>query len=807
VTTWSVTEYLNSVGYTPSTHSSWSQYTVVLVAGDTLNARTIYNGGSSSATSINYIPSPNGSSTVNNPNPTTSQTGLDKTWSSSSFSNTNHHTRWYWFTAGVVAQKSIRILTIPSTMGWSGVQANIEQGFTGSAILTIPSSFEPFIKGTATDSGDPQLSSNGTKQERFHWRITSSSSSHSAVSVFPTNSGYFAGPSSGDSITISPRNANQGIATGTAATPPGTYYLKLYHYSPTGTSAGANTLIDTVSFNVTAAAALDTNISIPTTAFSITDSATSVSGVTMTSGATNTIYYLLNVSNFANGSNIDLLRTGNDSRYIARTFASTTGTRTFVTSQALGTISPGSSNLPSVGSFKTYYAYASNGSGTNSTRLTSGSTQVTVGRPDTTISLSPSATSISAASTSDVTVNVTGDTSGTQYRLYSNNIGSYGRWVSSYTGGQSNTTDFTISYDEAADGSAGTGTTELPSAGNTFTYYSQARATGHSAPYINTGNSFTVSRSAAASYSVSSPSSVNEGTTLTFSITTSNISNGTTVPWALTGLGTADYSTSASSPATIQNNSATVSFSILADGVADGNKTATLTLGSTDSAGSSTGGASSSTTVVDTSNPGGGGGSGSGTGGGSAGTYGLKIQNINGSTTIIDDTSRLTNFLSEDSINTNSQSSKDMFMTFDCSDKTETGFLVTWSGALYASPSITRYGATSLTITATTAGTNKVTLTGSTSVLTNGMPVYIASDVGGLYASTLYYVKNKNTNGTSIELSLTNGGNTVALSTTVLTTNPMTQVAMLRAGIKVEKSGSDNSSTTAGVADIELVRY
>jgi hypothetical protein len=35
----------------------------------------------------------------------------------------------------------------------------------------------------------------------------------------------------------------------------------------------------------------------------------------------------------------------------------------------------------------------------------------------------------------------------------------------------------------------------------------------------------------------------------------------------------------------------------------------------------------------------------------------------------------------------------------------------------------------------------------------------------------------------------------------------MTQVAMLRAGIKVEKSGSDNSSTTAGVADIELVRY
>ena len=148
-----------------------------------------------------------------------------------------------------------------------------------------------------------------------------------------------------------------------------------------------------------------------------------------------------------------------------------------------------------------------------------------------------------------------------------------------------------------------------------------------------------------------------------------------------------------------------------------------------------------------------------------------------------------------------------MFMTFDCSDKTETGFLVTWSGAIYSTPSITRYGATSLTITATTAGTNKVTLTGSTSEVYNGMPVYIASNVGGLYASTLYYVKNKNSSGTSIELSLTNGGSTVALSTTVLTTNPMTQVAMLRAGIKVTKNGNDTSSTQSGVANIELVRY
>lgn len=356
----------------------------------------------------------------------------------------------------------------------------------------------------------------------------------------------------------------------------------------------------------------------------------------------------------------------------------------------------------------------------------------------------------------------------------------------------------------------------LPTSGNTRRYYLHAKNfltngnTGQHTAWVYTGNYVDVTRAAAASYSVSGPSSgsVNEGATLTFTITTSNITNGTTVPWTLGGtLQSGEYTTSASSPATIQNNSATIDFNITADNVADGNKTATLTLGSTDSAGNSTGGASASITVVDTSNPGGGGGSGSGTGGGSAGTYGLKIQNINGTETIIDDTSRLTNFLATDFINTNSDNYKDMFMTFDCSDKTETGFLVTWSGAIYSTPSITRHGATSLTITATTAGTNKVTLTGSTSDVYNSMPVYIASNVGGLYANTLYYVKNKNSSGTSIELSLTDGGSTVALSTTVLTTNPMTQVAMIRAGIRVTKNGNDTTSTQSGIANVELVRY
>ena len=677
--TWSFIEYLNSPGYTPWARASWSQYSVALIAGDTLSVRTIYNGGDSGATSVNYITAPNSSTTINDPDPTTSDTGLDKTWTSSSFNNTNHATRWYWFTAGVAtgneAQASIRVLTIPSTFGWSGVQSNIEQGTSGNAVLTIPSTFEAYIQGTASETGE-NLSTNGSKQERFHWRIVGSASSHTTVNAgFAASSGDFVGPDSGDFVSISP-----GFST-----PGGVYYIKLYFYDYNGNTGTASTLIDVVGFNVTTAAALDTNISLTNSTFTISETATSYSGNTMTGGGTNTIYYVLNVSNFANGSNIDALRQNNDSRYIARTFSNSTGTRTFETIQSAGTIV---NDLPSTGTFKTYYLYAANGNGLNSTRLTTGSTEYTVGRADTSITLTPSTTSLTATSTSNVTVNVTGDTSGTQYRLYTNNIN---RWVSTYNGGGSSTTDFTISYDEAPGGGAGTGVTELPGIGQTFTYFSQARVLNQSADWINTNDSFTITRASAATYSVSSPSTVNEGSTLTFSVTTTNVVNGTTVAWTLSGLNSGDYYMSyAGNPITINNNSGTATFNIVADNVADGNKTATLTLASTDSAGASTGSPSSSTTVLDTSNPGGGGGTGGGTGGSTANTYGLQILNSGGTQVIIDDTSRLTNFLATDSINTNTQSSKTMFTNFDCSDKTETGILVTWSGALYSSPTVTR---------------------------------------------------------------------------------------------------------------------
>jgi hypothetical protein len=276
-----------------------------------------------------------------------------------------------------------------------------------------------------------------------------------------------------------------------------------------------------------------------------------------------------------------------------------------------------------------------------------------------------------------------------QYRAVSDDAQNY--WLST-ANGTSGT--FVLEMN-----SSGGSYSELPASGQTWEYEFEGRRPPIYGGHPSTADAYWTSvdgsqtrrlyREPSASYSVSSPNSVNEGQTLTFTITTTSVANGTTVGWTLTGLQSGDYTTNDSSPATIQNNTATVVFSIVNDNVADGNKTATLTLAALDSASAPTGTPSSSTTVVDTSNPGSG-GTGSSTPGGSANTYGLQIINSSGNQVIIDDTSRLTNFLASDNINTLSESTKTMFTNFDCNDKTETGFIVTWSGALYSSPTITR---------------------------------------------------------------------------------------------------------------------
>ena len=242
--------------------------------------------------------------------------------------------------------------------------------------------------------------------------------------------------------------------------------------------------------------------------------------------------------------------------------------------------------------------------------------------------------------------------------------------------------------------------TEIPGAGQTWEYEFEGRRATTYGGHPSTADAYWTSvdgtqirrlyRQPASTYTVTAPNSINEGQTLTFTITTSNVPNNTTVAWTLGGtLQSGDYTANNTSPATITNNSATISFSITNDNVADGNKTATLTLAANDSDGRATGTPSKSVTVVDTSNPGTGGGS-SGTGSTGNFSYGLEVNNFNGSSVIVDENSRITNFLASGTFNSASSSSTVLFSNFDCSDISETGFIVTWTGALYSSPTITR---------------------------------------------------------------------------------------------------------------------
>lgn len=589
-----------------------------------------------------------------------------------SYDSNNNQTSWVWSSTNL------------NPFGTSGnVKVEWDDGAPSTTYsVTAPASINEGSSGTMNVS-----TTNVANGTTLYWTVEPSGD-------FGTSSGSFSISSNAGSFTVTPSadQTTEGAETGTIRIRTGstsgtivasdTFTINDTSTTPAGPGLGAT--ISTYTGNPTR---YNSNGSVYTTA-TTTVVATSAYTHGLGNCASNTRYW----ASYTSGASGDTATYSTISP-IGRTY----NTATSRTLAGMGS-SSASIALPSSygGSLVYIWADLAGTTVTSSTTMTCTGASYYIEYPNDAISLSPSTTTVSSSSTSDVTVNVTGDTSGTQYRLFTNNIN---RWVSTYNGGGSVTNDFTISYDEAANGQPGTGFTELPSTGNTYTYFSQCRVTagvndgansGGGALWINTGDSFTVSRSVAGTYTVTSPSSVNEGSNLSFSITTTNITNGTTVGWTLSGLQSGDYTTSASSPATIQNNAATVTFAIVNDNVADGNKTATLTLASTDSTGASTGSPSSSTTVVDTSNPGGGGGTGGTPPSSGAGTYGLLIRNSNDTQTIIDGSSRITNFLASDSIDTNSQSSKTMFTNFDCSEKTEIGFLVSWDGALFSNPTITR---------------------------------------------------------------------------------------------------------------------
>ena len=89
-----------------------------------------------------------------------------------------------------------------------------------------------------------------------------------------------------------------------------------------------------------------------------------------------------------------------------------------------------------------------------------------------------------------------------------------------------------------------------------------------------------VEAGAAATYALSSSSaSVNEGSSFTITLTTTNVTNGTTVPYTITGISSADIGgASLTGNFTVNSNTASTTFNVTADATTEGAETFVLTL-------------------------------------------------------------------------------------------------------------------------------------------------------------------------------------------------------------------------------------
>lgn len=106
-------------------------------------------------------------------------------------------------------------------------------------------------------------------------------------------------------------------------------------------------------------------------------------------------------------------------------------------------------------------------------------------------------------------------------------------------------------------------------------------------------------------FALSNNGPVNEGQNITWTLTTSGVANGVTVPFTLSGSAAApqDYSVVTPYEFTVNNNTATYIVTTFADNVTDLNnpENIILTLAANDSAGNATGGISSTANINDTS--------------------------------------------------------------------------------------------------------------------------------------------------------------------------------------------------------------
>jgi hypothetical protein len=589
----------NSGWATMTVGSTTFSRTAATYSYDSSNNRTSWNWSSNSnpfgtSGNVKVEWDDGGSSTTYSlsASPTTVASGNNVTfsWTASTSGTYYYNSTFFGGATGTVTGTS-GTFSATASSSFSGAQtsaaaATLRIGSTSGAIVAGP----VYVTIDKTP-GQPSVAASSIGETSFVGTATAGSPNVGTLQVSINNSNWYTSP-----------KTFTGLSAGT------TYTLRARQVNGVAISSQGTTSVTTDSTTPT----LELNISIGTDPVLLNSSTTTYTNSLTGCGST-TRYFAFYTAGASQGSTATY---GSLGSLVGRTY-NTSSSRTLYGPSASGTniSGPGNSTADTV----YIWACATGFTIQSSTIMTYTGSSYVVDQPDTSITLTPSTTSLTHNdTTTNPTVNVTGDTSGTQYRLYTNDIP---RWVSTYNPGEAG---FTISYSES----------ELPSAGNYYTYFSQARipaTNGGSGTWQNTGDSFIITRQPPpANYSVSaSPTSINEGQSTTFTVTTSNVANGTTVGYTLSGITSGDITGNLTGTITINNNTGSVQVTFSNDATTEGSETATLTLASTDSNNASTGSPSASVTIADTSQ-----GSSSSGGSGSlstgSGAYGLEIRGLNG---------------------------------------------------------------------------------------------------------------------------------------------------------------------------------
>ena len=356
-----------------------------------------------------------------------------------------------------------------------------------------------------------------------------------------------------------------------------------FNVTPTAdaTTEGAETFTVSVRSGSISGTVVATSSSITVNDTSLTPTISSVTGANANEGSSASFSVV--TANIANSTSMSW--SINHISTNASDFSATSGTFTIsgnAGSFSIGIIADGTTEGP-----ETYTVTVSGGGATSlvSSSYTINDTSVTTY----TISAAAGATSVNEGSSLTFNVGGTGITNGTYYWTIDSNAGDFGTSSGSFSI-TSNTGSFSV-----------TPTADYTTEGaETFTV--SVRSGSISGTILVTSSSITINDTSVPTYSVAAAAgatSINEGSSLTFNVTTQGVANSTTLYWTVTNSG--DFGTTSGS-FTITSNAGSFSVTPTADLTTEGAETFTVSVrtGSTSGTVVAT---SSSITINDTSVP------------------------------------------------------------------------------------------------------------------------------------------------------------------------------------------------------------